>query len=331
MESFESFIGNEEIKKGIARALADDRLPQSLLFFGPEGVGKKTFAILLAREIVCGGAGARPCGPYPSSLKPLAPHPDIKLTTINDKKKRSITIDDIRRLIKENSLKPFMGSKKVFIIDQADRMTPEAANAFLKVLEEPSPTSYLILITAKYLSLLPTIRSRCQLYRFKPLPPAVLSRLLKEKWGKGEEEAEEMAHIAQGRIGTALSLNLAESKKKRADVLSLLSRLISAHCPAERLDLACELAAGEREEMMEKIALLEEIVRDIILLTESGEKKLLVNSKERKIEKLAEKIGKRGSDVFLKLEEAGKKLSANVNQRYLARELVLAISADIKG
>jgi len=325
MESFDQFRGNEEIKKGLTRALTKGRLPHSLLFFGPSGVGKKTFAILLARAITCGGAGARPCGSCPSCKLAITSHPDIQLIA-PEEGKRTISIDDIRSLIKGNTLRPFMGKYKVFIIDEADKMTPEAANAFLKVLEEPTDTTHFILITTKYLSLLPTIRSRCQAYRFKPFPVERLAEVLREGWGKDKNEAEELAKISQGRIGIALSLDLAETRRKKNETLSFLSRALSKRSIGEQINLAQELTGLDREEFLEKIDLFKEFIRDAIILSTVGETRLLINSKEKRLEQLATKIGIEGSDLLLRLEKMGKELSANVNPKYIAKKLLLSLS-----
>lgn len=259
---FDNLIGQEVAKKLLSGALAENRLAQSLLFYGPDGVGKELAAVELAKAINCQGAaldsardtasdslfgslpstplGARkPCGACNSCRKIAsymhpdfvylfpAPHPAAE----SDKRKLSeeiaeflkgkaeksylqprfdkavsISIDDIRELQAKVALRPYEGARKVALIVNAEAMTVEAANAFLKTLEEPSPTTHFILLTDRPNFLLPTIVSRCQKLRFNLLAERQIEQALRELHGAEPAAARLLSEISGGSLGKALEM-----------------------------------------------------------------------------------------------------------------------------
>ena len=163
--SFSDFEGNERLTS----LLRKGSLPQSSIFAGPEGVGKKTLALLLAALANCKGKIPGQddiCSKCSSCIKALSGnHPDIYVyssISSDGTPGTSIKIEDMRNLRKEAHYRPFEGLLRFFIIDEAEKMTEEAANCILKVLEEPPSTTRIILVTAYPGQLLPTILSRCR-------------------------------------------------------------------------------------------------------------------------------------------------------------------------
>ena len=169
----------------LLRLVANNRVPSALLFDGPEGVGKRQFALELARSLVCLTAcGHEACGEctacsrvgtfsLPTSEKGddydrvfLSQHPDVGLVIPY---KRNLRVGAIRELEREAYFRPYEAGTRVFIVDDADKMNDAASNALLKTLEEPPSTSHIILISSRADSLLATIRSRCQTIRFGPV------------------------------------------------------------------------------------------------------------------------------------------------------------------
>src|SRR2546421_9743273 len=172
----------------LRRLIAADRVPRSFLFAGDDGVGKRQFALELAKAFVCkepvGGEACDACAAcrragvfaFPKADDKdahkkviLSEYPDIGTVIPYN---RNILVDAIRDLEREANFLPFEGSARLFVIDEADKMNDAATNALLKTLEEPPPTTYLFLITSRPDSLLPTIRSRCQTLRFAPVETA---------------------------------------------------------------------------------------------------------------------------------------------------------------
>jgi len=168
------FPWQQGIWHGLAARLAEDRLPHALLFAGPEGLGKRYLADILASALLCEhrSADGLPCGEcHACHLLASGNHPDY-LHLRPEEDKRTIGVDQIRELATFFSLKSHSGDHKVVVLEPADVMTTAAANALLKTLEEPTPGSFLILCSDQPASLLATIRSRCQKQTFTPVPEA---------------------------------------------------------------------------------------------------------------------------------------------------------------
>ncbi|MBC8115030.1 MAG: DNA polymerase III subunit, partial [Candidatus Saccharimonas sp.] len=193
MSHWSTLRGHAEQREMFRRAIARGRLSQAYLFVGPDGIGKQQFARRLAQCLLCQSPGEdqlEACGNCPGCRPFLASaHPDF-LYVGRPEGKRELPIAAMagaaeRRgqegLCHDLSIRPLAGSRKVAIIDDADTMTDECANAFLKSLEEPPERAMLFLIASNLDAVLPTIRSRCQLVRFAPLSAADIAELLVEQ------------------------------------------------------------------------------------------------------------------------------------------------------
>jgi DNA polymerase-3 subunit delta' len=228
--------GHDEVAAKLRRAVARNRLASSFLFCGPAGVGKRTFALRFAQALLCqtrSAADLDPCDKCPSCTMALAgTHPDIELVSKPEDKsflplKLFIGEDDTRGregLCHWISLKPFLGGRRIAIIDDADLLNAEGANCLLKTLEEPPPGSVLILIGTSPARQLPTIRSRCQLIRFLPLPEETVARLLVSKEIVADSaEADRLARFSEGSLQRARELTDADLWGCRRTLLEKLS------------------------------------------------------------------------------------------------------------
>lgn len=209
--------GHDSLVEVFRRSLQQERLASTFLFVGPPGVGKRLFADQLARTLLCSRRAAErmdPCGECPDcAMVQAGSHPDLEVVAKPADRAVipvELLIGDIEHRMREGlchriSLRPFRGGHKIAIIDDADYLNPEGANCLLKTLEEPPPRSVLMLIGTSEQKQLPTIRSRCQVVRFRPLPDEVLAELLLEKgWAEQPEEAEQLAHLGRGSLREAL-------------------------------------------------------------------------------------------------------------------------------
>jgi DNA polymerase-3 subunit delta' len=213
MMTLQDIFGQQNAVETLLRAHRADRLPHALIFAGPTGIGKATAARGLGSLFLCENPKAdKPCGKCNSCvLMEAGNHPDyhvvyrqlIRLEK-DTSKARDLSIDVIRDyLVAPAGLKTVMGRGKVFVIEEADLMNPQAQSALLKTLEEPPGRALVILITDQPDCLLPTIRSRAQMVRFAPLEPKLVERELERcKVDKGT--AAEAAELAEGSLGLAL-------------------------------------------------------------------------------------------------------------------------------
>lgn len=200
--------GQDLVRRILEGALARGRLGHALLFSGPRGLGKAATAAALARAACCRdprGAGALGgCGVCPDCRQVEAGvHPDVRWVAPSPS---NIRIEQVREILREAHLRPFSGRGRTFILRGADRLTEEAANALLKVLEEPPDGTRFILLTAMPGALLPTIRSRCQELPFRPLHPEAVAEMLRERAGLPGDEALAVARLAGGNPGLALEM-----------------------------------------------------------------------------------------------------------------------------
>lgn len=202
---FTSLYGNEAVKAYLARAFREEKLPQTLLFEGVEGVGKSLFAHALARQLLGGE-------------KALELHPDFHVLRPEGKSGLH-PIDELRKFTHQVYEAPFEADRKVFVIYDAERMQPPSANALLKTLEEPPLDTTIILLTSRVREILPTILSRCIELHFHPLPTECVAEIL-----KAEELPTHFAPLAHGSAASALLLakdsSFSEMQKILFDLLS---------------------------------------------------------------------------------------------------------------
>ncbi len=222
--------GHDAVVERFRRSLTSGRLASSYLFLGPAGVGKRTFALKLAKALLCANtaeADLAPCNQCESCrLMDAGTHPDVDIVGLPvGKRELSINIflgDREHRhqegLCHKIGLRPMMGRRRVAIIDDADGLNTESANCLLKTLEEPPPGAVLILIGTNRSRQLPTILSRTQVVRFEPLPTDIVSRLLVDQGiVASEQEASPLAVESGGSLQTAgeiLAMNLSEFRTR---------------------------------------------------------------------------------------------------------------------
>jgi DNA polymerase III subunit delta' len=229
--------GHDAVVDSFRRSLARGRLASTFLFVGPSGVGKQSFARRLAKALLCqvsAEAELDPCGHCDSCVQVEAgTHPDlIVISKPPDKSEIPVSVFIGEKegrmhtgLCHDISLRPFMGGRKVAIINDADTLNEEGANCLLKTLEEPPPNSVLILIGTSPEKQLPTIRSRSQIIRFKPLETSLVAKLLQNHHGISDPaEAKRLAEFSEGSVGRALDLADDALWTFRKQFLSALSR-----------------------------------------------------------------------------------------------------------
>ncbi len=256
-------VGHEAAEGLLVEAMAGGRLGHAWMITGPRGIGKATLAFRLARAALAlaPSAGAAPTAPDNLYLAPDHPlfrrvaaggHADLLTVerSIDEKTKRlrsEIVIADVRRLIAFFGLTAGEGGWRVAVIDSADELNRHAANALLKVLEEPPERSLIVLLAHAPGRVPPTIHSRCRKLKLKPLDEAVVGRLLARYCPDlGEEEREALARLAEGSAGRALMLAAQGGLELYRELLGLLDGLPRLDVPA--LHSLCERLARPQAE-----------------------------------------------------------------------------------
>jgi len=215
--AFARILGHQRLRGLLSRAVGRRRLPPALLFSGPSGVGKKALALAVARALLCevdDGDACDACAACGRAARGL--HPDAILVEPDG---ASIKIEQVRDAVREIAGRPFEGRARAFVFDEAHLVTEQAQNALLKSLEEPPATSHVFLVTASPQALLPTIRSRCQMLRFSPLPQSLLETHLREAFGLSADEARLRAALSGGSLGVALAFESEAWRALREDLM----------------------------------------------------------------------------------------------------------------
>lgn len=266
--SFRDIKGQDRPIEIIKEHTKQSRLGHAYLFTGPEGVGKKLTALTLAKALNCQNENNDSCDNCASCLKiEKKQHPDIHFLDDNSCESavpvqpadsRSIKIEDIRNLQKNAFLRPYEARLKVFIIDNAHNLTPEAANALLKVLEEPPKDSLIILISSKTALLFKTIISRCQIVKFYPLPRIELSDILLKNYNFDNNLARFLAFFCEGRLGLAL-------KFKGTGIFNDKNRVIDEFCLKNKSGLN-RFPVQNKEQLRGILNILAVWLRDVYML-----------------------------------------------------------------
>lgn len=226
--SWSSIVGHDAWVEVFRAIQKRGRLAHAYLFVGPEGIGKRHFAVQLAKALLCENPPAEPlltaCGICPAChLVDASTHPDLfQIAKAEDANVMQIEI--LRELCANFGLKPARGHGKVAIVDDADDLNDEAANCFLKTLEEPPPRSVFILIGTSLERQLPTIRSRCQAIRFSPLPAALVAKILEKEDLPDRSLVPRLVRLAEGSPGQARQLADPELWAFRNHLLKALAK-----------------------------------------------------------------------------------------------------------
>ena len=245
---FAEIIGHDRQLSTLRSALASNRLHHAYFFAGPEGVGKRTIAIALAKAVHCMQLDDDFCGQCVNCARISdGNHPDVRFVEPLAGKKE-ISIQQIRELERELNYRSFSGGRKIAVIDPAMSMNLASQNALLKTLEEPPQDSLILLIAANAGALLPTVRSRCLRLPFAPLTRHEVAGFLQAKLAMNAGDAEFLAALSMGSIGAAVNLDKDELIEKRRNWVDVLSSLKAGDHHAAML--AAEALSANRDDAL---------------------------------------------------------------------------------
>ena len=285
--AFRDVVGHRRLLSLLSQAIARQSLTPSLIFSGPEGVGKRLTAISVAQELNCvSPIDATACGTC-SACRRIArgAHPDVM--TIEPGDTGSIKIDQVRAAIDRAVFRPFEGRRRVTIIEQADALVIAAQHALLKTLEEPLPASVFVLVTSRPDTLLPTVRSRCAHLRFGRLQVSEVATVLEKSERYSQKDALAAAAASDGSVRRALDLEADEFAEARSDAEDLLQAV--GRDPRTRLERAKALLKGggspsdERAHLSVRLEAMGSLLRDAGLISSGADARLVANLDRRPV------------------------------------------------
>ncbi len=343
---FDQLTGNEHVKSLLRRMLESGRLPGAMVFVGEEGVGKKLFALEIAKALNCRKRqGIEGCGScavckriakfnYPQSAESddwkkivWTDHPDVGIVVAP---KRVLIVDQMREIEAAANYRPFEGEARVFLVDDADKLNDSSANALLKILEEPPHTSHIILLTSRPAMLLPTIRSRCQMIRFSPVAASEIESYLIKNNLAETKDAHIRARVARGSIGRALSQDTEKFEAQRASMLKVLKAIAAGDDSIQLLRSAEELnEARYKDEYETRLDILETLIRDAWMLALGVSAGKVVNEDLLpQLESISARLDRHRPGGWISLiEEMREQLIVNINRKASTDSLFLTMAA----
>ncbi|HEY8460437.1 MAG TPA: DNA polymerase III subunit delta' [Blastocatellia bacterium] len=329
--SFAKLVGNRRNKEILQRLLKNGRINSTLIFAGPDGVGKRQFALCFAKAVNCqkapAGAYALDCCDECSVCRRIDAGGYGDVTVIRPDG-QFIKIAQTREMAEEVYYRPREGRQRFFIIDEADRLREEAANSLLKTLEEPPPTSTIILLTARPGALLLTIRSRAQRLNFAALPVAEMENYLAENYPRPAPDTALMARVTGGRIGQAGAVDLSLYREERRKLIELLELLASGNERHRLLKAAEYIGKKEREDFEKELAIILSLLRDLFMLAAGRDADAVVNiDVVDRLAPLARKIGLSRLMTWVeKFDQLRAGLRVNINRQIATEAALLSLS-----
>jgi DNA polymerase-3 subunit delta' len=275
--SFKDVLGHSKPITFLQRAIKNEKVINSYLFLGNEGIGKKFVALQFAKALNClktEGEGGDACDRCTSCRKiDHALHPDVLLI---EPEGQHIKVDQVRQLQKELVYRPYEGKRRFCILTAADRMAPYIPNTLLKTLEEPPLHTVIILLANNSRFILPTILSRCQPVRFNPLPIPLVSKWLMQGKGLHEAEARLLASLSEGSPGKASEIQEEILQVPRKELLKNWVGLKSLSF--ERIGSWVESLPSQRENLLLILEVAKTLLRDLVMVKTLEKEPKLVHS-----------------------------------------------------
>ena len=323
MPGFQDILGHEQIKEHFQSAVRTGKVSHAYILDGEAGMGRKTLANAFALSLLCEKGGPEPCMECHACRQVLSGnHPDLIYVT--HEKPASIGVDDIREQLNDTiQVRPYSGSHKIYIVDEAEKMTVQAQNALLKTIEEPPAYAVILLLTTNEDTFLPTILSRCVKLKLKPLKDETVREYLTSKLSVPERQAEIYAAFARGNLGKAINLAESEDFKRMYEALLSLLKHLKEWDISALLDCVHNLKE-ENLDIYECLDFMQMWYRDVLMYKTTKDINLLIFKEEfSAIRQMSTVSGYEGLEKILEaISKARVRLDANVNME-LAMELML--------
>lgn len=327
MRRFADIVGQEHLKEHLENAIKMDKVSHAYIINGEKNAGKEFIAKTFAMALQCENRqGTEPCGECHSCRQALSGnHPDIIFIT--HEKPGTIGVDDIRRQVNNDvAIKPYKGPKKIYIMNEGEKMTAQAQNALLKTLEEPPEYAVLLILTGNVDSLLQTILSRCVVLNMKPTKDAQIKKYLMETMEIPDYKADICVAFARGNVGKAKLLASSEEfDKVKEEAITLLKYI--KEMELNEIVAAIKKITEYKFDVNDYMDILSIWYRDVLLFKATHDANLLIFKEEiQHIRKVADKSAYEGIEKIIDaLEKSKQRLNANVNFDLTMELLLLTI------
>ncbi|MBR2401889.1 MAG: DNA polymerase III subunit delta [Lachnospiraceae bacterium] len=314
MATFKDIIGQEQIKAHFKTMVESGQVSHAYIIHGEQSSGKDFIARIFATALQCESKETAPCGEC-RSCKQAANGNQPDIIFVQHEKPNTIGVEDIRtQIVNDMGIKPYSSPYKIYIVNEAEKMTPQAQNALLKTLEEPPAYGMIILLTTNVDSFLPTILSRCIVLNMKPVPDALVTKFLMEELNVPDYKAEVCTAFARGNIGKAKALATSEEFEQiKSDAVSLLKYV-------KEMDLAdlvttIKKITEYKFQIKDYLDIIMVWYRDVLLLKATNDANHLIFKEEiQYIRKVAVNSSYEGLETIIRaIETAKSRLDANVN------------------
>lgn len=332
MSDFSDIYGYESIKEHLQSGIKMDKVSHAYIINGGLGAGKKLIATTFAKTLQCENRGEsiNPCNQCHSCIQTdTGNQPDI--IWIRHEKPSSIGIDDIRdQLIADMQIKPYSSKYKIYIIDEAEKLTVQAQNALLKTIEEPPAYGIVMMLTTNADIFLQTILSRCVLLDLKPLKDSVVSDYLKKNYDISDYQCRFASNFAQGRIGRAKTIvESSEFAQLKLDVMHVIKN--AKEMTSQEIMAVVKAVANYKLTIDDYLDLMAMWFRDVLMFKSTNDTNFLIFTDEISlIKSQAQTMSYEGiQDILESIDKVKIRLKANVNFDLVIELLIMAIKENM--
>lgn len=325
MATFGDVIGQEQIVEHLKSAIKMQKISHAYILQGERSSGKEFIAKVFAAALQCEEQEGEPCGEC-RSCKQAASGNQPDIIKVTHEKPNTIGVEDIRKVTGDIAIKPYSSPRKIYIINEAEKMTVQAQNALLKSLEEPPAYVVILLLTTNVDTLLPTIQSRCVLLTMKPVKDEAVKNFLMKDLMIPEYKADVCVAFARGNVGKAKALASSEEFENiKSDAVTLLKYIRDMEI--NEIVLAIKKIAEYKFDINDYLDILSVWYRDVLLFKATNDVNHLIFKDEiQYIKRTADQSAYEGIEEILDaLEKAKSRLKANVNFDLTMELLLLTI------
>lgn len=322
---FSEIIGHERVIENMQKTIKKQTVSHSYIFEGPDSTGKFLVAKAFAKTLLCTVKKGFPCNQCSSCIKfDSGNHPDLYIEASTESSIKKEQIEELQKTIR---VLPYESEKKVYIIEDAHKMTKEAQNCFLKTLEEPPSYAIIILTVNNSHSILPTVLSRCQVIRFRPVENKLIEETLIKRYGQSQEKAKFISSFSNGVVGKAINLSQSERFNDiRDNTIDIIDCILKDNDKYRTLSFV-DFFDKEKDAIDDILDIISVWFRDILVIKETGNSKIITNmDKLDTIEKQANKLSKsKINDIIDIVEKTKNDIKSNVNYQLSLEVMLLKI------